>query len=737
MKLRLNTLTSNGIIGLVMLIALLLLFLNVRIAFVTSIGIPFAFLAAMAGMSYFGVTLNMITMFGLIIVLGMIVDDAIVISENVYRYMEAGMPPKEAAVKGASELAGPVTTTILSSLAAFVPLMFLPGMMGKVLKFFPMGVIWCLVASLFEALVILPSHLAEWAKPLKHDKDFNIPPQQTKKKNLIKKIFFLPKSGLLILKEYLFSHDRKGSESVWFKALLTRYTKILSFATAHRYFISSMAGIVIVGSILFAVKIMPFKLFPGTSDEFVIRLEAEEGTSLEDTDKHLSKIEKILLDLPDDEMKNITATVGYWGSVSRNDTSDKNGSQFGQCVAYLTNEQKRKRNTDKIISSVRKKIQNLNLDKSITIEFEKTRHGPPVGKPVALQIKGAELTMLENISAEMMNYMKTLTGVYDIKDSFQAGKDELHVFIDKPEAARLGLDVRTIASTIRQAYEGGIATTIRKDNEDIDVIVRLTREENDSMDILKELTIPNNTGRLIKLNKVAYFKTAESIEKIHRDEGRRTVTISARIDENITTSVAANKKIFSNFSNLSETYPGYFLKEGGEWEDTKESVQAIFKAFIIAFVLIYIILATQFQSFLQPIIIMVSVPFGIIGVIAALYLHGLPISMLALMGTVGLVGVVVNDSLILVNFINTRRKETKDVRNAVIDAGRTRLRPILLTSITTIVALMPMIYGIGGSEPFLIPSAIAMAYGLLCATVVTLIIVPCIYLIIEDIKNIV
>ncbi|MFC2062168.1 efflux RND transporter permease subunit [Elusimicrobiota bacterium] len=733
-KRRLNVLVSNGGIGLALLMLTLLMFLNSRIALVTAIGIPFAFLTALIFMSFFNVGLNLITMFGLIIVLGMIVDDAIVVSENAFRHMEAGLPVEQAVIKGVGEVAAPVTATILTTAAAFAPLMFISGIMGKFLRYFPMGVIFCLAASLFEALIILPTHLADWVRPLKTKRELGLHDEDVKRRPLFLRIILFPKKVIKTVFYYIFSHERKGSEAVWYQNLLGGYTRLLRFSINRRYKICFTAFLALVGAIVFSVKVMPFKMFPDIIEVFYLRIEMSEGTSLEETNKAISKIEQIAMKLPEEELENVTATVGHSGEIGGG-PFDKPGSKYGQCILYLTPSQKRKRDADTIISQMRKEVEDLKIPGIVNLEFEKVQHGPPVGKPIAVEVRGDDYDMLLKITGKIKALMKTINGVEDIKDNYEMDKEEIQIAINKNEAARLGLNVRQIASTIRYAFEGGVATTLRKEGEEIEVIVRLPEKHRNNINTLKRLTIPNNRDRLIKLNKVASFHNKQGVKNLSHKEGKRTITVTASIDENQTTSIAANREIIGEFKDIPQKYPGYYFKSGGEWEDTTESVNSIFKAFGIAFMLIYMILATQFKSFIQPFIIMTSVPFGIIGVIAALYLHGQPLSIMAMFGMVGLTGVVVNDSLILVDFINKRIKQGMDIMESIIDAGRTRLRPILLTSITTIIALMPLIYGIGGSDPFLVPSAIAMAYGLFAATFLTLVIVPCVFLIVNDIKK--
>ncbi|MFH1783432.1 MAG: efflux RND transporter permease subunit [bacterium] len=731
---RLNVLTNNGLMGLGLLLLTLLVFLNVRIALVTAVGIPFAFLSALLMMSFFGVTLNLITMFGLIMVVGMIVDDAIVVSENAYRYMEKGMPIREAAIKGAEEVAAPVTTTILTTAAAFLPLMFISGIMGKYLRFFPMGVIFCLVASLFEALIILPSHLAEWISPLKGKEHFEEEKHDACPVNsrpLFSKIICFPLKAVKTVGHYLFSNERKGSDAAWFQKLLGTYKRLLNFSIARRYLLTGLAGLVLVVSITASVLFMPFNLFPSLVEIFYVRIETPEGTSLEGTNEPISAIEQIILDLPDKEIENVTTTVGFSGEIGGG-PFDKHGSKYAQCVVYLTPHNARKRGAEKIMSEIRKGIEKSNIPNIVTFSVEAVRDGPPVGKPVSVQVRGDDYKILDEVSKEIQAYLATVSGVKDIRANYELDKEEIRVSVDKKEAARLGLSVRQVASTIRYAFQGGVATTMRKGDEDIDVIVRLPEKFTQDIETLKNLTIPNNQERLIKLSRVASFSKSQGIMSFDHDDGIRTITVTANVEKEVITAVEANRLLIDKFADIPERFPGYYMKAGGEWEDTAESIRSMFKAFLVAFLLIYMILATQFRSFVQPLVIMTSIPFGIIGVIIALAAHGEPISLMAMFGVIGLTGVVVNDALILVDFINKRREKGLSPIDAVKEAGAVRLRPILLTSITTIIALMPLIYGIGGEEPFMLPSAIAMAYGLLAATFLTLVIVPCVYLIVED-----
>ncbi|MCP4481203.1 MAG: efflux RND transporter permease subunit [bacterium] len=699
-KRRLTALTSNGLMGLVLLLAVLLIFLNFRIALVTAAGIPFAFMMALLMMSFFNISLNMITMFGLIIVLGMIVDDAIVVSENVFRHMEEGLPPEEATIKGVQEVFRPVLATIMTTIAAFAPLMFVYGIIGKFLVFFPIGVIFCLVASLFEAFIILPTHLAEWVKPIKS------------------------------------KHERKkiGNHHFYHKYIETNYEKLITFSLKFRYLLLVVAFLVLVATIGFAVKFLPFDLFPDTVEVIYVQMDAEEGTSIEGTNRIMSELEKIVIQLPITELKNITTELGFNGDPSGGPTN-KYGSRYAISIIYLTPETSRARGADTIINELRTKIKEKNMPGLLRMDFQKAKDGPPVGKPIEIAVSGNNLNTLQEITQKIIKKITNITGVIDIGSDFLKGKDEIRIEVNEEKAMRLGLTTLQVAQNIRYAFEGGLATTLRKGTEEIKILIKLDEHKRNKINALNNILIPNNQNRLIKLSQVANFTRTSGLQSIKHENGTRTIKVTTNVNPSKIKTTGANLKIKPIITKILKAYPGYSYKLAGEWEVTEKSVKSLGKALLISLLLIYFILAVQFDSFFKPFIIMLSIPYGFIGVVFALYFHGEVLSLMALFGVIGLTGVIVNDSLILVEFINSHLSSGEHLTASIIEGCKTRLRPILLTSLTTIIALIPLIYGIGGEEPFVATACIAMAYGLLAATFVTLIIVPCCFLIFLDIKT--
>lgn len=697
---RLGVLTNNGIIGIILVLISLFIFLSRPVAFFTALGLPIAFFTTFAIMAYLGMSINLVTLFGLILVLGMIVDDGIIIAENVYRHIEEGLSPREAAVVGTTEVIKPVACTILTTIAAFSPLLFISGLMGKFIRGIPLVVIVALLASALEAFIILPSHLADFVRAPKKGKDGRV---------------------------------RSRKESRWFRAFLGGYTGLVKFAVRFRYLTVVLFVAILIGCAALAISpAMKLILFPQVGiEQFFIRAEGEVGTSLEKTRRLLRPIEETVASLPPEELDTFVTLVG----AVQNDPNDPfgiTGSHVGQVHIFLTPAEGRDRDADEIIATLREKTKNVTGFERIS--FEKIRHGPPVGKAVAAQVKGDDFAVSTRIADGIKEYLKTVSGVMDISDDYGPGKDEIEIVIDEDRAARAGLGVGDIAVSIRNAIRGGVATEIRSDKaeEEIDVLVRYPPEERSRVEIFDTLLIPNRYGKLIPLSKVSTLDRRAGVSTIKHDDGERVVAVTAGVDEAVTTSGRVNRKLMNEFSWVPDRHLGYSIEAGGEWEETQESLESLARAFLIAFFLVFMILAALFGSLLQPFIIMTAIPFGMIGVIIGFYLNGLPLSFMSLLGVVGLSGVVVNDSIVLVQFINELRKKGRARRHSIIEACRLRLRPVILTTLTTVLGLISVAYMIGGGDPFIRPAAMAIVWGLSFATLLTLILIPCIYAIFDD-----
>jgi multidrug efflux pump subunit AcrB len=371
------------------------------------------------------------------------------------------------------------------------------------------------------------------------------------------------------------------------------------------------------------------------------------------------------------------------------------------------------------------------------LEFKYVRNGPPTGMPVSVTIKGNEFDVLKKIADEYRAYLGTITGLKDIKDNFEEGKEEIRIHVNDKTAALAGISVYDIASTVRSCYEGNIATSIKKTDEEIDIRVILPKSLRNDLASIGGIKIANRMGNLIPLRSVARLERSRGVSFITRKDWRRTITVTADIDEKAkdVTSVYVNRLLMKHFTDIEERFQGYTIDYAGEFKDTQESFANLNRSFLMAALAIYIILVALFRSLIHPITIMGIIPLSFLAVVWVFFLHGLPLSFLAMMGIVGLAGVVVNNSIVYLDFINVARSGGMTHFDASVEAGAKRVRPILLSSLTTVLGLLPTAYGIGGNDPFLKPMALSMAWGLAFGTLITLFATPVLYNIFEDIRG--
>ena len=645
------------------------------------------------------------SMFGLRMVLGMLVDDAIVVSENIYRLIEEKVPLKEAVIRGTSEVIIPVAGTILTTIVAFAPLMFMTGIIGKFVWVLPAVVAAALLFSWFESMLILPGHIYDMEKKRAH------------------------------------IHSAKSHEEIHspFKIRI-KYKKILTVIVRNRYKTAAAILFIFIFSIAFGVKNLKFELFPATGiEKFIIKTECKSGTSIEETNKRVESVEKLVSLLPSAEIDSFTTTVGI-SQIEEGDPDSKRGSNYASIVVNLTPETERDKTATEIVDGMRSSLNSLSgiFDK---IEVHLAKNGPPTGMPVSVAVKGEDLDVLKTISKEFKDYLKTIKGVKDVKDNYENSKKELHIVVKPEIAARAGISVYSVATAVRSCYDGTIATKIKKTEEEIGIRVILPEEMRRSLNSLKTLKISNKDGNLIPLNQISTFSYRDGVSVISHNGFRRNVQITADLDpafKNVS-SLSVNKLLTEKFADIPQRYTGYTVSYEGEFKDTQESMVQLLKSFIIAIMLIYIILVAIFRNLFQPVIVMAVIPLSAIGLVWSFWAHNIfiimPLSFMALMGIVGLCGVVVNDSIVYVDFINKEREMGISLTEAIIDAGTKRIRAILLTTITTVFGLMPTAYGIGGNDPFIKPMAIAMSWGLVFGVMITLLVTPVIYGILYDMKG--
>jgi len=703
---------TNAMTGFILLAAILFIFLGMRMAFIVTATIPLVFMVAFIGMGYFGVTLNVISLFGMIMVLGMIVDFGIVISENAHRYYEMGMKKKDAIYKCVKELVWPVTVTFLCISAAFTPLMMLTGIMGKFIKYIPMVVMICLAASWFVALFFLPSILDSFMKGHVHDgKDEEEAP---------------------VLE------DGERLEKGLFGKFQLKYMKFLKLSLKMRYLTVLALLVMLLGS-LSLMPVVGFVFFPGGGSENIeIKTYLPNSKNLQANLREIKKIEKIINKLPKKELEGFYSRVGT-EVASGLDPKPGDGTHKSTIFIYLTPEKDRDRVASAIEEQLRGEIATAQkkgtLASNMRVNVQVKESGPPVGDPINIEIRGKDFDTLNKIAGEYIKYLKTVDGVFDVRSDFEPGKTEFRYKTNERLATRAKLSVRDIATSINASFEGAQATTVRDGEDEITLRVRFNEETRKRMKGLNEVMISNNQGGLIPLGMVTHRVSQPGYSQINRLNYKRIVQVKANVDLEKVTSMAVNKKLAEKFVNISKKYPGYHVAYGGEQEDTKESMSELGFYFQIALVVIFIILAIFFKSMMVPFVVMSAIPFAFIGVIVALFIHGEPLCFMSILALFSLAGVIVSNTVTLVEFINLKRDEDHSLRDAISEAAVLRLRPIILTTGTTVLGLMPSIYGIGDKNYMVAPLALGFGYGLIFASVITLVLVPCFYYIAEDVKR--
>jgi multidrug efflux pump subunit AcrB len=696
---RQNTLLKNALLGMFLVVLLLYLFLDTRVALWAAQGIPFCFLVLFIFMYYYGITLNLLSMFAMLLVLGIVVDDAIVVGENIYRYYQMGHNIKDAAVMGTNEVIIPVLAAVLTNIASFIPLIFMTGMMGKFMVTIPIVVIVVFTASLLEAFFLLPSHLVEF--------------------------------GMSKRPEKVKSDKKLGSFSFWdwFEQTRNSYGRLLEKLVKRRYLVlSGLAGFMIITIVFGMLTLKVVFQEKSVAEQFTVTITMPVDSSLEETEKLADRVEEVIKKRPADEIAAMITKVG--GTSNRFITRTE--SYKAEIQVELTEHGYKEVGASDIINDLRKLTEDIPGAMSIT--FAEEAHGPSAGAAVEMEIRGEDFDTLRKLAGDVEAKLKSIKGVTDIDDDYDTGKEEIRFYFDDHKMGTLGLSVSSAASEIRSAFSGGDAGSIRRGDEKMSIIVKYEEGLN-TLDHLRNLSISNSDGDRVPIKSVADIVFDKGLLKINHVDRDRSITVDANVIQGQTNSGTVNQELIKTFGTRSAEYAGYSFVYGGEFGDMQESLASLAKLLLVSILLVYIIMALLFRSYLQPLIVMTAVPFSFIGVVYGLFIMDLNLSITALIAVVALVGLVVNDAIVLVDFINHSREEGMSAYDAVVASGKVRLRPIILTTVTTIGGLLSMALGFGGRESMLTPMAAVVVWGLLFSTTLTLLIVPCLYMIIEDIKN--
>ena len=693
---RLNLLIRNGLIGLSLVFILLAVFLEARLAFWVSLGIPISFLGSLLILSPLGASINMITMFAFIIALGIVVDDAIVAGENIYHYRQKGLPWINSAIRGAKEIAMPVTFSVLTNMIAFMPMLFVPGVMGKVFKYIPFVVISVFAISLIESLFILPAHLG-------HQKD--------------------KKTGGLLG----WVHKIQKDFSVHFTRFIReRYGPFLRFVLSNRYITFFLAIAILILTIGFIQSgRMGFELFPKVESDFSqTTIVLPYGTAVQKTLDIQNRVVNAARQVAE---KNGSDKLlkGIFAKIAENESRIR---------VYLTDPDIRPISTAEFTNQWRKAAGTLVGIESI--KFESDVGGPGRGSAITLELRHNDLEVLKKASEELADSLSYFPRVSDIDDGFSPGKQQID-FQVKPEARSLGLSSREIARQIRNAYYGSEALRQLRGKNEVKVMVRLPFDERHSEYHLEEMILRTPFGKEIPLRQAVTINRGRSYTSIERRNAQRVVTVSADVRPRSKAGEILSSLKTDMLPKLQLNYPGLSYSFEGRQADMSESMESLIYGLLMALIAIYAMLAIPFNSYIQPIIVMACVPFGIVGAVLGHLLMGYSLSVMSMFGVVALSGVVINDSLVMIDFANRRRRAGISNFEAIHSAGIQRFRPIMLTTLTTFGGLSPMIFETSRQAKFLIPMAISLGFGIVFATVITLALVPSLYMIITDIRKLI
>ncbi|WP_408096950.1 efflux RND transporter permease subunit [Peredibacter sp. HCB2-198] len=695
---KLNTLSGNAISGLIVVIAVLMFFMHGRIGFMVAISLPVILLATLGIMPYFDMTLNSITILALIIAMGMLVDNSIVISEEYIRRRQLGSSSLDAAVDTIHFMWIPISATAFTTIAAFLPMLVTTGIMGRFIAPIPIVVTTALLFCLFECFLLLPMRL------------------HLSSKNL----------------------DVKGVEekkSGWFDKVAAVFSKFMAWTIDHRYITAAGIFGVIVFSFVMIGVFNKFMLFPPDQTEiYLARVEMPEDTKVERTYEVTRELEeKIKAVLGKEYLKHSVSLAGT-SLPDATDVRGQNGDNVGLVKMYATDFAKFNVPHTEFLA----KLREIKIPGSTNLTFEEQINGPPVGAPVTVIFRSNNGKSLDELINKILTDLKKTKGVFDAKVDEVYGPPEVSVVLDFEKLDRLGLTAAAVGNTVRTALSGTFVSDVTLNNKEAELKVKFADVSKSNVTDLGNVKIMDARGNLIPLSLLARLETSRGTPQVKRYDFKRAKTVTANIEPEVITSVQANGVVSTSFAKYSQDHADVTMVFGGEQESTNESMASLGNAMILALVGIYAIMVYIFRSYLAPGLIMTTIPLGLLGVSVSFWAHGRPVSFLAMIGVIGLAGIIVNNGIILIDFINQMRDEGKmELRDILIQAPTIRLKPVMATSLTTMGGLFPTAYGVGGADAMLVPMTLAMAWGLTTGTILTLVWIPAGYAIIEDLMKLV
>ena len=716
---RIETIVRNAQQGFMLVILVLALFLKPKLAFWVSLGIPISFMGGFWLFAPLDLSINMLSLFTFILVLGIVVDDAIVVGENIALFKERGMNPVDAAVKGAMQVATPVFFAVLTTMVTFSPMLAVEGEIGSIWRIFPLVVISVLVWSLIESLTILPAHLA-------HSSDDE------------------PKNPILLMVSKKWGHmqDRivKGLDHVRHNI----YRPILIKAVNHPFSaLSFAAGIFILTIGIMLSGILKFSFFPAVEDDLAIAtIEYPSGTPIEVTRKGYDKLEESAKTLESElneefpeqaVIRNRLSTIGYLPMLTKTSRGPGNldalfvGPNMAEVALELAPSENRTISTEEIVRKWRSIMPDLPGVKELSFKSDLFSAGDPIN----IQLSSKYIDDLVLAKNELKAQLVRFPGVFDVSDTYNIGKEEISINL-LPAAKNYGVNMMMVANQVRQAFYGLEVQTIQRGRNELKVMLQYPEDQRSSISNLENMMILTPPGSTIPVRQIAQLEIGEGLASIERKNRKRSINVTADVDLTVTNGNEVIATVMSSIMpKILQQYNSVAYSLEGEQQEQGENLRSLGKNFVLAMLVVYMLLAIPFKSYFQPLVVMSSIPFGMTGAVLGHIFLGLNLSVLSMMGIVALTGVVVNDSLVMVDFINRYRAEGNSIKDAVLEAGPRRFRPIFLTSLTTFVGLVPLILEKSTQAKFMIPMAVSLSFGVLFATAITLLLVPVSYLTLE------
>ncbi len=685
--------------GILAFLVLLVFLRSVKSSAIVTLSIPISVMIVFTFMYFGGLSINMMSLGGLALGVGMLVDNAIVVMENIFRHREMGKPPEKAATDGAEEVSNAIVASTLTTIAVFLPMIFVVGVAGQLFKELAFTVTFSLIGSLWVALTLIP-----------------------------------------LLSCKLGGGEEEAAKGAaafaggekW-KKVVSKYEELLRKFLRHKK-IGLFTVLVIFILSLFIFNVLEKELMPKTDQgQFIVNVDMPVGTKLSETDKVVSKLEDAILEHPD--VESMSAVLGSTGGDSAKDIVKRLGSHQGQLIISL--KEKRKKKTTDIVQELRAAVDEDKFFNDVSVDFalqQSVISGAfgGGGRPITVEIKGEELAVMERTARKIERELNSIEGIFGIEDDVPEPSPEVRITIDKDKASLYGISVVDLARIAQMVMRGYIPSQYKEKGREIDIRVRLREEDRDSYEKLYRIMIDAPIGGMVPLGTVAAFERGKGPSEIKRLGQERTITVSANVVDRKLSEVMADVEKMVEGLDLES---GYTAELTGESEEMKKSFNSLQFAMILSIVMVYMIMAAQFESLTQPLIILFTVPLSLIGVLLALFATSTSVNVVAFLGIIMLGGIVVNNGIVLIDYTNILIKNGKNVMDAVVEASLARLRPIIMTALTTVLGLFPMALAVGRGSELRAPMAISVMGGLVVSTFLTLVVIPSIFIIESDIRN--